>query len=122
MEDKRFQKKLERIQKRGERQKMKYEMEAKYAEFYPGKKRKVSNIMLVVVVISITLYTIANLWITYASGVSVDSTLTTCFYAFWSSELIALTTLKTSKIIKGTDKAYNMVVEENDDEDDESLG
>lgn len=71
--------------------------------------------MLVVIVIAISLYTIANLWITYTTGVSIDSTLTTCFYAFWGSELIALATLKTSKIIKGTDK-------ENVQDDEDSVG
>ena len=103
MSEKRFQKKLARIKRRGERQKAKQAMKAKYAEYYPSKKRKVSNIMLVVVVCAITIYTVANLWITYATGVVIDSTLTTCVYAFWGSELVALATLKTSKILKGID-------------------
>lgn len=103
MEDKNFQKKLEKIRKKGERQKAKYELEAQYAEYYPGKKRKVSNIMLTIIVVAIIMYTIANFWLTYATGTSMDSTLTTCFYAFWGSELIALATLKTSKIIKGAE-------------------
>lgn len=103
MEDKSFQKKLEKIKKKGERQKAKYELEEQYAEYYPGKKRKVSNIMLAIIVVAIVLYTVANFWLTYVTGVAMDSTLTTCFYAFWGSELIALATLKTSKIIKGAD-------------------
>jgi len=115
MFEKLFQLKLKRIEKRGERQKAKQELEAKYAEYYPSKKRKVSNIMLVAVVCAIAIYTIANLWITYTTGVSIDSTLTTCFYAFWGSELVALTTLKTSKIIKGIDK-------ENAQDDEDSVG
>lgn len=104
MSDKRFQKKLKKIEKKGERQKAKSELEAKYAEYYPSKRRKVSNIMLVVVVTAIVLYTIASFILQFYTSVEISSTLTTCFYAFWSSELIALTTLKTSKIIKGTDK------------------
>lgn len=111
----RFKKKLRKIRIKGERQKAKYELESKYAQYYPNKRRKVSNVMLVVIVIAISLYTIANLWITYTTGVSIDSTLTTCFYAFWGSELIALATLKTSKIIKGTDK-------ENVQDDEDSVG
>ena len=103
MNDKRFQNKLEKIRKKGERQKQKAELEAEYAEYYPHKRRKVSNIMLVVVVTAIVLYTVANLAVTLVTGTPVDSTLTTCFYAFWSSELIALTTIKASKVIKGND-------------------
>lgn len=114
MEDKSFQKKLEKIRKKGERQKARYELEERYAEYYPGKKRKVSNIMLTIVVIAITLYTIANFWLTYATGMSMDSTLTTCFYAFWGSELIALATLKTSKIIKGTNHEEPPIDDEGD--------
>ena len=99
-----FKKKLLKIKRKGERQKVKYELEAKYAQYYPNKKRKVSNIMLTIIVLAITAYTVANFWLTYATGVAMDPTLTTCFYTFWGSELIALATLKTSKIIKGTDK------------------
>ena len=112
MWDKLFERRLKRIEKRGERQKAKQEIIDKYAEYYPGKRRKVSNIMLVVIVFAITAYTVANFWLTYVSGMSIDSTLTTCFYAFWASELVALATLKTSKIIKGTENKQ----EENSDE------
>ena len=103
MSNKMFERKLKRIEKRGERQKAKQELVDKYAKYYPSKRRKVSNIMLVVIVSAITIYTVANFWITYTTGASIDSTLTTCFYAFWASELVALATLKTSKIIKGVD-------------------
>ena len=103
MSNKMFERKLKRIEKRGERQKAKQELVDKYAKYYPSKRRKVSNIMLVVIVSAITIYTVANFWITYTTGASIDSTLTTCFYAFWASELVAPATLKTSKIIKGVD-------------------
>lgn len=114
----RFKRKLQRIRRKGERQKAKYELEERYTQYYPHKKRKVSNIMLAIVVIAIIAYTIANFWITYATGASIDSTLTTCFYAFWSSELIALTTLKTSKIIKGIDRETNAESVGNDEENE----
>ena len=121
MSTERFKKKLQKIKRRGERQKVKYELESRYAEFYPSKKRKVSNVMLVVVVCAVSLYTIANLWITYTTGTSIDSTLTTCVYAFWSSELVALTALKTSKIIKGTNNVDEIKLCEDCDED-ETMG
>ena len=53
MDDKRFQRKLKRIEKKGERQKAKYELQAKYAEYYPHREgKKVSNIMLVIIPVS----------------------------------------------------------------------
>lgn len=99
MNDKRFQKKLEKMKKKCERQKAKCELEEQYAEYYPHKAgKKVSNVMLVVIVTMITLYTAANFWITAVSGSSMDSTLTTCFYAFWGSEILILGGIKISKV------------------------
>ena len=120
MEDKSFQKKLEKIKKKGERQKAKYELEAQYAEYYPGKKRKVSNVLLVVIVVAIILYTVANFWLTYATGVAIDSTLTTCFYAFWGSELALMAGIRVSKVVKNTD--CDELSEEIVYEDDDSMG
>ena len=99
MREKLFQWKLNRIKRRGERYKREYKAKEAYAKYMPErKKRKVSNILLVVVVVAIVSYTAANLWITYATGMSIDSTLTTCFYAFWGSEIFALLGIKLSKI------------------------
>lgn len=109
----RFKKKLQKIKRRGERQKAKHELESRYAEFYPSKKRKVSNVMLVAIIVNITIYTIASFWLTYVSGVSVDSTLTTAFFAFWGTEIVLLAGIKCSKVLKSS-------VDENSDED--SLG
>lgn len=99
MSDKMFERKLKRIEKRGERQKAKQEVIQKYAEYYPSSKRKVSNIMLVVIVSAIIIYTVASFWLTYVAGVSIDSTLTTCFYAFMGSELACLAGIRVSKVI-----------------------
>lgn len=96
-----FQMKLKRIEKRGERQKAKQELEAKYVEYYPQREgAKVSTIMLFIIVVMVTLYTIASFWLAAANGVLIDSTLTTCFYAFWGTELALLAGIKTSKVFK----------------------
>lgn len=101
MSEKRFQRKLAKIKKQGERYKQEYELKAAYEQYMPEKKtRKVSNIMLVVVVVGILMYTAINLWITYTTGIPIDSTLTTCFYAFWGSELCLLGGIKVSKVLK----------------------
>ena len=103
MSEKIFQWKLNRIKKRGERYKREKELRDAYAEYVPDrKKRKVSNVMLVVVIAAIAIYTIASFWVQYRTGVPVDATLTTCFYASFGSELLLLAGIKTSKIIKGS--------------------
>lgn len=105
MNDKRFQKRLEKIKTNGERQKAKMELEAQYAEYYPHRKgAKVSNIMLVIIVAMITLYTIASFVLQMYTSVEISSTLTTCFYAFWGTELAMLAGIKTSKILKKQDE------------------
>ena len=101
MFEKLFQMKLKRIKAKGERQKQKYELEEKYSEFYPHKNgKRISNIMLVVIVFSIVAYTIASFWLAYTTGASIDSTLTTCFYAFWTVEILSLAGIRISKVRK----------------------
>lgn len=117
MNDKRFQKKLEKIREKGERQKRKAELEAEYAEYYPHRRgAKVSNVMLVIIVVMVTLYTVASFALQFFTSVEISSTLTTCFYAFWGTELAVLAGMKTSKILKGTNK------EEEDLPEDEGEG
>ena len=126
MKEKLFQWKLNRLKKRGERYKREYELKEAYAQYMPErKKRKVSNILLVVVVVAITAYTVANLWITYTTGAVIDSTLTTCFYAFWGSEVLALAGIKLSKIKNNyesiSDNEEGLVFDETDVCEDEDV-
>ena len=67
------------------------------------KKKKVSNIMLVVVCTMIILYAIATFALQYFTSVEVSPTLTTAWFAFWGSEAGFLTCIKISKVIKNTD-------------------
>lgn len=98
MTDKMFKNKLKRMKKRGERYKKEKEIYDAYEEYLPNRKRrKVSNIMLVIIVVAIIAYTVASFWIQYKTGVAIDSTLSTLYYAFWTVELISLTTIKNSK-------------------------
>lgn len=118
MFEKMFQKKLKRIEIRGERQKQKYELEEKYAEYYPGKKRKVSNVMLVVIVLAIVLYTVASFILQFYTSVEISSTLTTCFYAFWSAEILSLAGIRVSKVFKNNEcndfSEENQIIDEDE--------
>lgn len=105
MNNKRFQKKLEKIRKKGERQKAKAEMEAKYAEYYPHRHgAKVSNVMLVVIVAMIVMYVVASFALQFYTSVEISSTLTTCYFAFWTVEIVALAGIKVSKVRKKKDE------------------
>lgn len=61
-------------------------------------KKKVSNIMLVIICIMIICYAIANFVLQYYTQIEVSPTLTTSWFAFWGVELVSLTAIKTSKI------------------------
>ena len=67
-------------------------------------KKKVSNIMLVIICTMIIGYTVANFALQYFAGVEVSPTLTNAWFAFWGTELIALTAIKTTKVKHGKDK------------------
>ena len=66
-------------------------------------KKKVSNIMLVIIIIAIVAYTIANFWLQYAAGIEVSPTLTTAWFSFWGAEIVALAGIKISKVFNGGD-------------------
>lgn len=61
-------------------------------------KKKVSNIMLVIICIMIIGYTIANFLLQYFTSIEISPTLTTAWFSFWGVELINLTVIKTSKV------------------------
>ena len=68
------------------------------------KERKVSNIMLVIIIIAITVYAAADFALQYFTRVEVSPTLTTCWFAFWGTEIVSLAVIKTSKIKHNQDK------------------
>lgn len=104
MFDKLFEYKLKMLKRKGDRYRKEKELIDSYSDCWPGyKKRKVSNIMLAVSVTVILAYTIVCLFIQYFTGFEVSSTLTTCLYAFFGSELFLLAGIRTSKVIKGYD-------------------
>lgn len=70
-------------------------------------KKKVSNIMLAVICIMIVVYAAANFALQYFTSVEVSPTLTTAWFTFWGSELVCLTGIKVSKVIKGEYEEYS---------------
>lgn len=64
-------------------------------------KKKVSNIMLVIICTMIIGYTVADFALQYFTQIEVSPTLTNAWFAFWGTELIALTAIKTTKVKHG---------------------
>lgn len=96
-----FQKELQWIEKRGERQKQRHEAQLKYAEYYPHREgAKVSNVMLAIIVIMIVGYVIASFVLQYHTSIEMSPTITTCWFAFWTVEIVALAGIRISKVFK----------------------
>ena len=81
-------------------------------------KRKVSNIMLVLICIMIIGYTVADFALQYFTSIEVSPTLTTAWFSFWGVELINLTVIKTSKVRYHQDDDYNVEQEEENTEEE----
>ena len=81
-------------------------------------KKKVSNVMLVLICIMIILYTAANFALQYFASIEVSPTLTTAWFAFWGTELVALAAIKTTKVKHGENKTEENV--DNTDNEDQS--
>lgn len=102
MNDKKFERRLKKIKKRGEQYKVEQALRDEYAAYAPEKKKKkVSNIMLVVCVLCIIAYAIGCFTVQYFTGVEISPTLTTSWFSFFGCELLFLAGIKTSKVIKG---------------------
>lgn len=60
--------------------------------------------MLVITCFMIIIYAVASFALQYFVGVEISPTLTNAWFAFWGTEIIALTAIKTSKVIKNKDE------------------
>ena len=121
MREKLFQWKLKRIRKRYERRRREYKLKQAYAKYLPEKKKKkVSNIMLIIIVIAIVGYVTADFILQYKSGIEISPTITTCWFVFWSTEIVALTGIKLSKVKHNYDVPSDSA--DSETEDDEACG
>ena len=85
-------------------------------------KKKTSTIMLILICIMIILYTVANFALQYFTTIEVSPTLTTAWFAFWGTELVALAAIKNQKVKYNYDKIeYDKETIEEVIEDDEEI-
>lgn len=124
MKNRLFEKRIERIRRRGEQQKEIYELQKEYNQYYPSKNgMRVSNLVLIVVIVAILLYTAAAFYLQFTTGLEISSTLTALWYTFWTTEVLVLGGIKISKVI--TDykkKKIEDFLEEEEESDEEVFG
>ena len=79
--------------------------------------------MLILICIMIILYTAANFALQYFTSIEVSPTLTTAWFAFWGTELVALAAIKTQKVKYNYDNSNEEVITNDEEviEDDEEI-
>ena len=85
-------------------------------------KKKVSNIMLVLICLMIIIYTTADFALQYFAGIEVSPTLTTAWFAFWGTEIVALAAIKTSKVKHGKDASNDTSAEQVSGTSEDGIG
>ena len=80
--------------------------------------KKVSNLMLFVVCVMIIIYAAASFALQYFAGTEISPTLTTAWFAFWGTEIVALAGIKISKVVRGE----NITPTEEIIDDEEAVG
>lgn len=111
MSKKEFNSRMRKIQKKNEQIEFRNKLKAernKFRRFKIG-KMNTSTKVLIASIMAIVLYTIACLYIQNNTGIEVSSTLTTLWYSFWTVEIVALTGIKITKVIKD----YDSITESN---------
>ena len=77
--------------------------------------------MLILICIMIILYTVANFALQYFATIEVSPTLTTAWFAFWGTELVALAAIKNQKVKYNYDNNNVITNDEEVIEDDEEI-
>ena len=78
--------------------------------------------MLVLICIMIILYTVANFALQYFTTIEVSPTLTTAWFAFWGTELVALAAIKNQKVKYNYDNNNEVITNDEEiNEDDEEI-
>ena len=104
-----FKLNMKRLKKRGERYKQEKEIRDMYAPYVPERiKRKTSNVVLTIIIIAIIGYVAAAFWLQHQTGLEISPTITTCYFAFWGTEIVALTGIKVSKVFASHAEDTNM--------------
>lgn len=116
MNERKFQRKLEKIKKQGERYKREYEVKAAYEKYLPEKKkRKTSTIMVIVSVIAVVGWAIANYILQYNTGNEISTTLSALWFSFWTVEICLLAGIKRGKTKYGANSVIENITSEIED-------
>lgn len=119
-----FRNEMRKIQNQNKQIEMRQQLKEEKRKIHKGKGIKTTTKMLIISVTAIVLYTVACLFIQYKTSVEVSSTLSKLWYSFFTVEIVSLSGIKITKVIKGykssdtdTDTDFDTEIEEPIEED-----
>lgn len=62
------------------------------------KKRNFADYIVYISIAAVTLFTIAAFVLQFKGLMEISATVTTCWFAFWTVEIVALAAIRTSKV------------------------
>lgn len=76
---------------------------------FRAKKRKkhFSDCIVAAAITAVALYTAAAVTLQFCGFAEISSTLTTCWFSFWTVELVSLAAIKSGKVKHGDKKTNN---------------
>ena len=77
------------------------------------RKKHFSDYIVAAAITAIALYTVAAVVLQFCGLAEVSSTLTTCWFSFWTVEIVALAAIKGNKVKHGDKNSSNNESEEN---------
>ena len=69
------------------------------------RKKHFSDYIVATAITAITLYTVAAVLLQFCGFTEISSTLTTCWFSFWTVEIVALAAIKGGKVKHGDNKS-----------------
>lgn len=84
------------------------------------KPRDFADYIIYISIFMVTVFTIAAFVLQFRGLMEVSATLTTCWFAFWTVEIVSLAAIKTSKVKNGYKKANEESAAGLDDEIDDN--
>ena len=100
--EKEYNIKMQKLKARNESRKRELALKEEKKKY--AKKMSTSNKVLLTSIMAVVIFTIACLCIQCVAGVSINDTLITLWYSFWSVEIVSLAGIKVSKVIKNKDE------------------
>lgn len=83
------------------------------------KKIQTRKILLPVIVVMILLYSAIAITLQFKTQTEISSTLTTCFFTFWTIEIVALAGITIKKPRSNYNNDYATSVEESEEKENE---